>query len=107
MKDYDEKNLKNPLIFVGIINTEIDNGYDDECMVCHKEIKESKFSVHACNGSYNFICSNADHDIVTEDAGNMGYWGVGPECVKKIKAHLKEEGVNPDDYIHITKEATQ
>jgi hypothetical protein len=37
----------------------------------------------------------------------MGYWGVGPECVKKIKAHLKEEGVNPDDYIHITKEATQ
>ena len=27
----------------------------------------------------------------------MGYWSVGSECVKKLRAELAEKGVNPDD----------
>ena len=46
------------------------------------------------------MISNADDELVVyQDAGDMGCWDIGPECLKKLKVHLKEEGVNPNDYI--------
>ena len=97
--------LKNPLVFVGhlIKDPDYPTGHD-ECIMCNRAIRgKNKFAIHACNGSHEEICSNDDNDYVEQnDSGDMGYWSVGSECVKKLRAELTEQGVNPDDYIYTT-----
>jgi hypothetical protein len=97
--------LKNPLLFVGNLFKDPDypTGHD-ECIMCNRAIRgKNKFAIHACNGSHEEICSNDDNDYVEQnDSGDMGYWSVGSECVKKLRAELTEQGVNPDDYIYTT-----
>ncbi len=97
--------LKNPLLFVGNLFKDPDypTGHD-ECIMCNRAIRgKNKFAIHACNGSHEEICSNDDNDYVEQnDSGDMGYWSIGSECVKKLKTHLAEQGVNPDDYIYTT-----
>lgn len=103
------ENLKKPLVNVGHLVVDEQNfstGVDD-CIMCNREVKDSKYYIHACDGSIDYICSQDDDDYVTHnDPGDMGSWTVGSECVKKLQAHLVEEGVNPDDYIY-TKPGTK
>jgi hypothetical protein len=102
MKEYKEE-LKKPLVYVGSLVVE-EQDYSDEydvCIMCNKEVKESKYSIHACDGSIDYICSHDDDDYITHnDAGDMGSWTVGSECVKKLKLYLLSGGCNPDDYIY-------
>jgi len=97
--------LKKPLVNVGHLlnDPEYPTGHD-ECIMCNRAIRgQNKFSIHACNGGVDEICSNEDNDYVEQnDSGDMGNWSVGSECVKKLRAHLVEQGVNPDDYIYTT-----
>lgn len=98
--------LKKPLVSVGHLIVDEQNYSDehDECIMCNRAIRgQNKFSIHACNGGVDEICSNEDNDYVEQnDSGDMGNWSVGSECVKKLRAHLVEQGVNPDDYIYST-----
>jgi hypothetical protein len=100
------ENLKKPLVSVGhlINDPEYPTGHD-ECIMCNKAIRgQNKYSIHACNGGVHDICSNEDNDYVEQyDAGDMGFWSIGSTCIKKLKADLTEQGVNPDDYIYIFK----
>lgn len=97
-----KENLKKPLAYVGHLVVE-EQDYSTEydvCIMCNKKVKESKYYIHACEGSIDYICSQDDDDYVTHnDAGDMGSWTVGSECVKKLKTSLLQDGVNPDDYI--------
>ena len=98
--------LKKPLVNVGHLIVDEQNYSDehDECIMCNRAIRgQNKFSIHACNGGVDEICSNEDNDYVEQnDSGDMGNWSVGSECVKKLRAELAEKGVNPDDYIYTT-----
>ena len=98
--------LKKPLVSVGHLIVDEQNYSDehDECIMCNRAIRgQNKFSIHACNGGVDEICSNEDNDYVEQnDSGDMGNWSVGSECVKKLRANLVEQGVNPDDYIYTT-----
>jgi hypothetical protein len=97
--------LKKPLVNVGhlLSDPEYPTGHD-ECIMCNRAIRgQNKFSIHACNGGVDEICSNEDNDYVEKnDSGDMGNWSVGSVCVKKLRADLKDQGVNPDDYIYST-----
>ena len=101
-----KEELKKPLVNVGhlIVDEQIYRTEYEHCIMCNRAIRGySKFAVHACNGGVDEICSNEDSDYVEQnDAGDMGYWSVGSECVKKLRAELTEQGVNPDDYIYST-----
>jgi len=98
--------LKKPLANVGhlLVDEQIYRDEYEHCIMCNRAIRGySKFAVHACNGGLDAICSNEDSDYVEQnDSGDMGYWSVGSECVKKLRADLAEQGVNPDDYIYST-----
>lgn len=98
--------LKKPLVSVGHLIVDEQNYSDehDECIMCNRAIRgQNKFSIHACNGGVDEICSNEDNDYVEQnDSGDMGNWSVGSECVKKLRAYLVDQGVNPDDYIYST-----
>jgi hypothetical protein len=98
--------LKKPLVNVGHLIVDEQNyaTEHDECIMCNRAIRgRSKYMIHGCNGGVDEICSNEDSDYVEQnDSGDMGYWSVGSECVKKLKAHLVEKDVNPDDYIYTT-----
>lgn len=98
--------LKKPLVSVGHLIVDEQNyaTEHDECIMCNRAIRgKNKFSIHACNGGVDEICSNEDNDYVEQnDSGDMGNWSVGSECVKKLRANLVEQGVNPDDYIYTT-----
>ena len=101
-----KEELKKPLVNVGHLIVDEQNYSDehDECIMCNRAIRgQNKFSIHACNGGVDEICSNEDNDYVEQnDSGDMGNWSVGSECVKKLRANLVEQGVNPDDYIYTT-----
>lgn len=103
------ENLKKPLVYVGHLLVDEQN-YTcgiDECIMCNREVKDSKYHIHTCDGGNDFICSQDDDDYVTHnDPGDMGSWVVGSECVKKLQDYLVNEGVNPDDYIY-TKPGTK
>ena len=98
--------LKKPLVNVGHLIVDEQNyaTEHDECIMCNRAIRgRSKYMIHGCNGGIDEICSNEDSDYVEQnDSGDMGYWSVGSECVKKLKTELTEQGVNPDDYIYTT-----
>ena len=98
--------LKKPLVNVGHLIVDEQNyaTEHDECIMCNRAIRgRSKYMIHGCNGGIDEICSNEDSDYVEQnDSGDMGYWSVGSECVKKLRAELAEKGVNPDDYIYTT-----
>ena len=102
MKDYDafKADLKKPFVYMPYVCDQDQHAdCDNPCGCCGKEIKQPKHYFHLCDGG-DFICSNADDELVVyQDAGDMGCWDIGPECLKKLKVHLKEEGVNPNDYI--------
>ena len=101
-----KEELKKPLVNVGHLIVDEQNYSDehDECIMCNRAIRgQNKFSIHAGNGGVDEICSNEDNDYVEQnDSGDMGNWSVGSECVKKLRANLVEQGVNPDDYIYTT-----
>ena len=98
--------LKKPLVDISnhIVDEQNFSTEHDDCIMCNKAIRgESKYMIHSCDGSIGIICSNDDGDYVEQnDAGDMGYWSVGSECVKKLKKSFFKAGLKADDYIYDT-----
>tara|TARA_R100000935_G_scaffold34065_1_gene54631 strand:+ start:250 stop:636 length:387 start_codon:yes stop_codon:yes gene_type:complete len=95
-----------PIGFIGglIKNNDVEIDIGDECLLCNKGIRgESQFWVRCVEGSNETIAHHDDGDFLDNDAdamsGDMYWFSIGSECVKKIRKELKEQGLNPKDYI--------
>ena len=70
------------------------------CIICGKPVKSYSYSAHGVDGSIETIIP---HDIILPDsmeAGDMGFYPIGSECVKKVRKFLCENGKNPKDYLY-------
>lgn len=58
----------------------------EACLLCQKPIKDwgRSASVHCVEGTVTLIVPAAQD--YTDEAADMGWWPVGPECAKKLPA---------------------
>jgi len=61
----------------------IDNGTNNPCVRCGKEVKNEKYSIHLIEGG-NTMLAVADENKYDNEAADMGWHPIGSECAKHI-----------------------
>jgi len=58
---------------------------DYNCIICSRKVRKgNKLMVHCVNGSpYEIVKVNEPAENIHE-AGDMGWWDIGPDCAKKL-----------------------
>lgn len=68
----------------------VDTPDPDRCLLCQKAIKDPRKAskVHMVDGGFVLIPTEQEY---TNEAAEMGWWTVGPDCARKLPAGYSKE----------------
>lgn len=69
----------------------VDSPDYDRCILCQKAIKDPRKAgtVHMVDGGFSVIPVAQPYD---NEAAEMGWWNIGPECARKLPTEYIQKG---------------